>query len=72
MWIKLSLDLTITTDTLIELFQSLKDPDNADPDIVDIFEDPCTLSLGDFLGLPWSTMEEVRKSYQDNTKRKEA
>ena len=72
MQLNLSTDLTITTNTLIELFQSLEDPENADPDIVDIFEDLCTLSLRDFLDLLWSTMEEIRKSYQENVKCKEA
>ena len=47
-----------------------KDPDNVDPDVVEILED--TLSIGDFLGLPWSASEELRRSYQSNIKRKEA
>ena len=65
-----STDLTLTTDRLIELFQSVEDPDNVDPVMVEITEG--TLSLEDSLGLPLSAMEETRKSYQSNTKRKEA
>ena len=65
-----STDLTLTTDRLTELFQSVEDPDNADPVMVEITDG--TWSLGDSLGLPLSAMEEIRKSYQNNTKCKEA
>ena len=53
----------------------MEDPDNVDPD--DVFPDELefiedTLSLRDLLGLPQSAMKEIRRSYQSNTKRKEA
>ena len=56
-------DLTLTTDRLMELFQSVEDPDNAG--MYDI-------SIGESLGLSQSTLEEIRRSYQSNTKCKEA
>ena len=56
-------DLTLTTDRLTELFQSVKDPDSA----IYGYE-----SIGEYLGLPQSALEEIRRSYQSNTKRKDA
>ena len=50
----------------------VKDPDDVDPDVVEIFEDTQTVSMGDSLGLPQSALEEIRRSYQSNTERKEA
>ena len=52
-------DLTLTTDRLTELFQSVEDPDEVG-------------SIGEYLGLPQSTLEEIRGNYQSITKRKEA
>ena len=57
-------DLTLTTDRLTELFQSVKDPDN-----VGVYGDD---SIGDFLSLPQSALQEIRRSYQSDSKRKEA
>ena len=54
-------DLTLTVDRLKVLFQSVKDPD--------IF---AFAGIGDMLGLPESALEEIKRSYQSNTKRKEA
>ena len=54
-------DLTLTTDRLTELFQSLKDPDSAG-----------LLGIGVYLGLPESVLGEIRRSYQSKTKRKDA
>ena len=58
-------DLTVTTERLTELFQSLEDPDRV---TVGIFN----INIGEYLGLPQSALKEVKKSYQSNTKRKEA
>ena len=70
-------DLTLTTDTLTELFQSVEDPDPQDSDSED--SDTSILSLdfpvydiGGFLGLPESALAEIRKRYQSKAKRKEA
>ena len=54
-------DLTLTTDRLTELFQSVEDPD-----IAGLF------GIGEYLGLPESALEEIRRSYQNDTKRKDA
>ena len=56
-------DLTLTTDRLTELFQSLEEPDEPDP---------YTIGIGELLGLPQSAMKEMKKSYQSKAKRKEA
>ena len=53
-------DLTLTTDRLTELFQSVEDPDGAG------------ILIGKSLGLPRSALEEIRGNYQSSTKRKEA
>ena len=58
-------DLTLTTDRLMELFQSVEDPDNP---IIGLYSE----SIGEVLGLPQSALKEIRRSYQNNTKRKEA
>ena len=55
-------DLTLTTDRLTELFQSVEDPDRH------IYG----YSIGEYLGLPQSVLEEIRRSYQSKTKRKDA
>ena len=55
-------DLTLTTDRLTELFQSVKDPDN-----VGVLG-----GIGGLLGLPQSVLVEIRRSYQSKTKRKDA
>ena len=61
-------DLTLTTDTLTELFQSVKDPDPiGDPSVWRLRYD-----IGRFLGLPESALAEIRKRYQSKAKRKEA
>ena len=59
-------DLTLTTDRLTELFQSVKDPDNPVPYIIGFS------GIGEELGLPQSAMEGMKKSYQSEAKRKEA
>ena len=56
-------DLTLTTDRLTELFQSVEDPDK-----VGSYQE----NIGKFLGLPESALEEIKKSYQNKAKRKEA
>ena len=56
-------DLTLITDRLTELFQSVEDPDR-----VGRFGE----SVGELLCLPRSALEEIKRSYQSNTKRKEA
>ena len=57
-------DLTLTTDRLTELFQSVKDPDR-----FGLLGDN---GIGECLGLPKSALEEIRRSYQSKTKRKDA
>ena len=69
-------DLTLTTDRLTELFQSVEDPDREDPDRV-AFLPRIRLrrdasDIGELLGLPQSALEEIRWSYQSKTKRKDA
>ena len=56
-------DLTITTERLTELFQSVEYPDRPSP---------ITVSIGQQLYLPQSAIEEIRKSYKSKAKRKEA
>ena len=56
-------DLTVTTDRLMDLFQSVEDPDWAG-----IFR----YSVGRLLGLPQSAIDEIRSSYQSAARRKEA
>ena len=51
-------DLTITTDKLMDLFES------ANPRRVD--------DLGDYLGLPQSERDKIKKNYHSPTQRKEA
>ena len=57
-------DLTLTTDRLTELFQSVEDPDG--------FGWNENQSIGEYLGLPKSALEEIRRSYQSKTKHKDA
>ena len=66
-------DLTLTTDTLTELFQSVEDPDPTEGPYVP----PRPLGfpgydIGGSLGLPESALAEIRKRYQSWAKRKEA
>ena len=56
-------DLTLTTDRLMELFESVEDPDHAG-----IFDE----SLEQLLGLSQSAVEEIKRSYQSPTQLKEA
>ena len=51
-------DLTLTTDRLMELFESVED----------LYVD----SIGEMLGLPQSGVEEIKRSYQSPTQLKEA
>ena len=62
-------DLTLTTDTLTELFQSVEDPDSEDYDYIIGFRG---YDIGGSLGLPESALAEIRKRYQSKTKRKKA
>ena len=57
------IDLTITTERLTVLFQSVENPDRP----IHFME-----SIGEQLYLPQSAMEDIRKSYQSEAKRKEA
>ena len=59
-------DLTLTTDRLMELFQSVEDPDHTPGLFGEEF------GIGEQLGLPQSTVAEIGKSYQSKAKRKEA
>ena len=59
-------DLTVTTDRLMDLFQSVEDPDRAGSTW---WEKP---SIGGKLGLPQSAIDEIRSSYQSAARRKEA
>ena len=52
------IDLTITTEKLMELFAPALDPE------MDYF--------GDYLGLPQSEIDRIRKDYQSPTQREEA
>ena len=60
-------DLTLTTDRLVELFQSVEEPQRRQRSL---FDRSC--DFGEDLGLPYSALEEIRKSYQSWAKRKEA
>ena len=60
-------DLTLTTDKLTELFQSVRDPDHRP-----ILSRSLDFGIGGFLGLPESALAEIRICYQSNAKRKEA
>ena len=53
-------DLTVTTDRLMDLFQSVEDPDRID------------WGIGERLGLPQSAIDEIKSSYQSTARRKEA
>ena len=61
-------DLTLTTDRLTELFQSLEDPDTTRLSRIGF----TGYDIGGFLGLPESALAEIRKRYQSMDKRKEA
>ena len=58
-------DLTLTTDRLTELFQSVEDPDR-------VIYGYRSRSIGERLGLPQSVLGEIRRNYQSSTKRKDA
>ena len=63
-------DLTLTTDRLIELFQSLEDPDSV---VFPVSWDRyLNIGIVGFLGLPESAFTEIKKRYQSKDKRKEA
>ena len=57
------IDLTLTTDKLMELFQSVKNPDRAGK---------LGICIAACLGLPQSVIEEIKSSYQSPTQRKGA
>ena len=62
------IDLTLTTDRLTQLFQSVEDPDSAG-----LFGTIYGYrSIGEELGLPESVLEEIRRSYLSKTKCKDA
>ena len=69
-------DLTLTTDTLTELFQSVEDPDPLPPKDLDtlgfVRSRHRGYDIGWFLGLPASALAEIKKRYQSWDKRKEA
>ena len=56
-------DLTLTTDRLMELFQSVRDPDGGG-----LFE----RDIGCSLGLPQSVIAGIKGNFQSTTRRKEA
>ena len=56
-------DLTLTTDKLMKLFESVKDPDRIGYS---------SLSIGQFLGLPQSAVEEIKRSYRSPARQKDA
>ena len=64
-------DLTLTTDRLMELFQSVEDLGRQRPrgSYVIILR---RHDIGSYLGLPQSALEEIRRSYQSRAKCKEA
>ena len=62
-------DLTLTTDRLTELFQSVEDPDPLPPGYL---RPAGGYDIGGFLGLPESALAEIRKRYQSKDKCKEA
>ena len=64
-------DLTLTTDRLTELFQSVEDPDRVGS--LQLTDDGLVWEgIGEWLGLPKSALEEIRRNYQSDTKRKDA
>ena len=63
----ISTDLTITTERLTVLFQSLDNPDRLLIPMAILVH-----SIGKQLYLPQSAIEDIRKSYQSEAKRKEA
>ena len=64
-------DLTVTTDRLMDLFQSVEDPDRAGQSIISSFV-YAGRSIGELLGLPQSAIDEIKSSYQSAARRKEA
>ena len=56
-------DLTVTTDRLMDLFQSVEDPDRAGR---------LRRSIGEMLDLPESAIDEIKSSCQSAARRKEA
>ena len=57
-------DLTLTTDRLKDLFESVKDPDQAGG-----LSNVC---IGKEFSLPQSVVEQIKSSYQSTTQRKDA
>ena len=43
-----------------------------DPDTAGTYDGNTSLSIGQLLGLPQSALEEIKRSYQSSTERKEA
>ena len=64
-------DLTVTTDRLMDLFQSVEDPDSTGQSIISGFV-YAGRSIGERLGLPQSAIDEIKSSYQSAARRKEA
>ena len=62
-------DLTLTTDRLTELFQSVEDPDTRE---FKRSNGHLVSGIGESLGLPESALEEIKNRYQSKAKRKEA
>ena len=56
-------DLTVTTNRLMDLFQSVEDSDSTGW---------YGRSIGEWLGLPQSAIDEIKSSYQSAAQRKEA
>jgi hypothetical protein len=61
-------DLTLTTDTLLELFQSVKPPHRMRPRTSGVL----LHNIGIDLGLPGSALVDIKRSYRSLAKRKEA
>ena len=65
-------DLTLTTNKLMELFQSVKDPDRTGTHRINELLEFEDMSIGALLGLPRSAVGEVKRNFQSTTQRKEA
>ena len=65
----LTADLTLTTDRLTELFQSVADPDTRQFMRSDRY---WVSGIGEFLGLPESAFADIKNRYLSKAKRKEA
>ena len=71
-------DLTLTTNRLVELFQSVEEPQSEEEplhrqdSLSSLSPFYTTDDIGKDLGLPESALEETKKSYHSWAKRKEA